>query len=103
MNVPIERQRLLFKGKMLIDSESLLENKIETNQVIQLIANRVANLPRDEEDSSEANDNEGTEGLDLSGLILNALREQAHHRRNRRMGFQRIARRLLDDTSLNLR
>ncbi|XP_030852333.1 E3 ubiquitin-protein ligase UHRF1 isoform X2 [Strongylocentrotus purpuratus] len=57
-NAPVDRQRLFFSGKELVDGHTLFDYRINLNDTIQLMM-RAA--PVDEEDEAEAEDTEVTE------------------------------------------
>ena len=39
MNIPNERQRLIFRGKLLINDDEIEKHKIEDGSVLHLVAN----------------------------------------------------------------
>ena len=91
MNVPLEKQRLIYLGKQLKDEITLKEYKIKDDVCILLVANRVQNeAPRPVRENAE-----GTGDTDFRSFIFNALNETAQMRRNRRLLFQQNARSFL--------
>lgn len=99
MNVPLEKQRLIYLGKQLKDDVSLSEYKIKEDVCILLVANRVQNdAPRP---NPETNERSGGE-IDFQSFIFNALNETAQMRRNRRLLFQQNARSFLRNLRLNV-
>jgi hypothetical protein len=101
LDVPLDRQRLIFLGKQLKDDTTLDECKIKDDVCILLVANRSQTRsvpPRRTQDNIEA----PTGDFDLSGFIMNALNETAQMRRNRRLLFQQNARSFLRNLRLNV-
>lgn len=97
MNVPLEKQRLIYLGKQLKDEISLKEYKIKDDVCILLVANRVqSEAPRPNRENAEAS-GDG----DFRSFIFNALNETAQMRRNRRLLFQQNARSFLWNLRLN--
>lgn len=97
MNVPLEKQRLIFLGKQLKDDIALKEYKVKDDVCILLVANRVQNeAPRPNREN-----NEGSNDVDFRSFIFNALNETAQMRRNRRLLFQQNARSFLWNLRLN--
>ena len=97
MNVPLEKQRLIFLGKQLKDEIALKEYKIKEDVCILLVANRVQNeAPRPNRENAE-----GSNDTDFRSFIFNALNETAQMRRNRRLLFQQNARSFLWNLRLN--
>lgn len=101
MQIPLERQRLIYLGKQLKDNMSLFESKIKDDVCILLVANRVQNSSEPPRRQPESAENAG-EGVDLSAFIFNALNETAQMRRNRRLLFQQNARSFLRNLRLNV-
>lgn len=92
MNVPLEKQRLIYLGKQLKDEISLKEYRIKDDVCILLVANRVQNeAPRPARENVEPSN----DGGDFRSFIFNALNETAQMRRNRRLLFQQNARSFL--------
>ena len=100
LDIPVDRQRLIFLGKQLKDDLTLDECKVKDDVCILLVANRAQNRsepPRRAQEGSEANGGD----FDFSNFILNALNETAQMRRNRRLLFQQNARSFLRNLRLN--
>lgn len=100
MNVPLEKQRLIYTGKQLKDEQTLRQYNISDDVCILLVANRVQNQ-NEAQRQAEANDHP-SENLDLPSFIFNALNETAQMRRNRRLLFQQNARSFLRNIRLNI-
>ena len=105
LNVPIDRQRLIYLGKQLKDDQKLKECKIKNDVCILLVANRVQNQnqnqPQRQPAAAQNNDGPANE-FDLPSFIFNALNESAQMRRNRRLLFQQNARSFLRNLRLNV-
>lgn len=102
MDIPLDRQRLIFLGKQLKDTQTLHECKIKNDVCILLVANRVqtqSQAPRRDPQNPEERANAD---VDLPAFIFNALNETAQMRRNRRLLFQQNARSFLRNLRLNV-
>ncbi len=44
-NIPVDKQRLIFQGKLLKDVDKLASNKISDDSVIHLVAKSVVDQP----------------------------------------------------------
>ena len=94
MEIPLDKQRLIFLGKQLKDDMTLKESKVKDDVWILLVANRTQNRsePPRRNPMPEQNTNNDP---DFGAFIFNALNETAQMRRNRRLLFQQNARSFL--------
>jgi hypothetical protein len=103
LEVPLERQRLIYLGKQLKDDQTIEESRLKNDVCILLVANRVQNQSDNQRQAEARPNNEGpTNDVDLPTFIFNALNESAQMRRNRRLLFQQNARSFLRNLRLNV-
>ena len=101
LEIPLERQRLIFLGRQLKDDKTLRESKIKDDVCILLVANRIQNRSEPPRRSDNIEPNSNNEG-DFGAFIFNALNETAQMRRNRRLLFQQNASSFLRNIRLNV-
>jgi uncharacterized ubiquitin-like protein YukD len=95
MKVPVPKQRLIFHGKLLLDTEKLSKYKIEDGHVLHLVANPLESLspnlshsqstsiPNPQTTPPLRNSNSGNE-LDILTGIIRTINQTSLNRRNLR-------------------
>lgn len=102
IDIPLERQRLIFLGKQLKDNLTLHECKVKDDVCILLVANRPQNRSEPPRRQSENPEQPQQNDPDFGAFLFNALNESAQMRRNRRLLFQQNASSFLRSIRLNI-